>query len=119
MSSSRPSRRETPSEPFGRPSFRPEARARARPSRVRSEIRSRSTSANSAKSVVITFVWMSCLPSTRMFSLRATRGDAALGQRVEDRDDLPEGPAEPRELPDDEAVAGLQDARQLVGRRFL
>ena len=54
LSSSLPSSRETPSEPFGRPSFRPEALALARPSRVRSEIRSRSTSANSAKSVVMT-----------------------------------------------------------------
>ena len=34
-----PSSRETPSEPFGRPSLRPEALALARPSRVRSEIR--------------------------------------------------------------------------------
>ena len=46
MSSSLPLSRETPSEPFGRPSFRPEALALARHSRVRSEIRSRSTSAN-------------------------------------------------------------------------
>ena len=35
VSSSLPSSRETPSEPFGRPSFRPEALALARPSRVR------------------------------------------------------------------------------------
>ncbi len=48
MSSSLPLSRETPNEPFGRPSFSPEALALARPSRVRSEIRSRSTSANSA-----------------------------------------------------------------------
>ena len=52
MSFSLPSSRETPSEPFGRPSFRPEDLALARPSWVRSEIRSRSTSTNSAKSVV-------------------------------------------------------------------
>ena len=50
---------------FWRPSFRPEALARARPSRVRSEMRSRFTSANSASKVVMSFVWMSCLPSTR------------------------------------------------------
>ena len=72
MSSSLPSSRETPSEPFGRPIFLPEDLAFARPSRVRPEIRSRSTSANSAKSVVMTLVWMSRLPSTRMFSLSAT-----------------------------------------------
>ena len=35
-------------------------------------IRSRSTSANSAKSVIMTLVWMSRLPSTRIFSLSAT-----------------------------------------------
>ena len=33
ISSSLPSSRETPSDPFGRPSFRPEDLARARPSR--------------------------------------------------------------------------------------
>ena len=37
MSSSLPLSRETPSEPFGRPSFRPEDLAWARPSRVRSQ----------------------------------------------------------------------------------
>ena len=51
-----------------------------------------------------------------MFSLllEGDEGDAALGQRVEDGHDLPEGPAEPRKLADHEAVAGLEDARQLV-----
>ena len=78
ISSSLPSSRETPSEPFGRPSFRREDLARARPSRVRSEMRSRSTSANSAKSVVMTLVWMSRLPSTRMFSFSATKATPAL-----------------------------------------
>ena len=45
---------------------------------MRSEIRSRSTSANSAKSVVMTLVWMSGLPSTRMFSRTSNRGLFAL-----------------------------------------
>ena len=49
-----------------------------------------------------------------MFSLERHEGDAALGQRVEDGHDLPQRPAEPRELADNEAVAGLEDARQLV-----
>ena len=56
MSSSLPLSRETPNEPFGRPSFLPEDLALARPSRVRSEIRSRSTSANNAKRVVMTII---------------------------------------------------------------
>ena len=38
----------------------------------------RSTSANSAKSVVMTFDWMSRLPSTRMFSFSATKAMPAL-----------------------------------------
>ena len=55
---------------------------------MRSEIRSRSTSANSAKSVVMTFVWMSRLPSTRMFALSCYEGDASLREGVEDGHDL-------------------------------
>ena len=41
-------------------------------------------------------------------------GDAGPGEGVPDGHDLPPPPAEPRELADDEAVAGLEDARQLV-----
>ena len=95
MSSSLPSSRETPNEPFGRPSFRPEALAWARPSRVRSEIRSRSTSANNANRVVMTLVWMSRLPSTADVLLHRHEGDACLGEGVEDGDDLTQRPAEP------------------------
>ena len=62
------------------PSFRPEALALARPSRVRSEIRSRSTSANSAKRVVMTLVWMSRWPSMRMFSFIATKATPAVAR---------------------------------------
>ena len=80
MSSSLPLSRETPNEPFGRPSFRPEDLALARPSGVRSEIKSRSTSANNAKSVVMTLVWMSRWPSTRMFSFIATKATPALAR---------------------------------------
>ena len=60
-----------PASPSGARASGPEDLPRARPSGVRSEIRSRSTSVNSAKSVVMTFVWMSRLPSTWMFSLSA------------------------------------------------
>ena len=49
-----------------------------------------------------------------MFSFRATEGDARLGEGVEDGDDLPQRPAEPGEFADDQAVARLQGARQLV-----
>ena len=48
---------------------------------MRSEIRSRSTSANSAKSVEdMTLVWMSRSPTTRMFSLSATKATPALAR---------------------------------------
>ena len=62
----------------------------------------------------MTFVWNVLLALDPDVLLEGHEGDAALGQRVEDRHDLPEGPGEPRELADDEAVAGLEDARQLV-----
>ena len=110
MSSSLPLSRETPNEPFGRPSFWPEALALARPSRVRSEIRSRSTSANSAKRVVMTLVWMSRWPSMRMFSFIATKATPS----VEDGDDLTQRPTEPGEFADDQTVAALEDVHQLV-----
>ena len=47
-------------------------------SRVRSEIKSRSTSANRAKSVVITLLWRSCLPSIRICSLMAMKAMLSL-----------------------------------------
>ncbi|MDE2813347.1 MAG: hypothetical protein OXM01_09995 [Gemmatimonadota bacterium] len=46
--------------------------------------------------------------------LEGHEGDAAPGQGVENGHDLPQRPAEPREPADDEAVAGPEDARQLV-----
>ena len=114
ISSSLPSSRETPSEPFGRPSFRPEALARARPSRVRSEIRSRSTSANSAKSVVNDLRLDVALALDPDVLLERHEGDPSLGEGVEDGHDLTQRPAEPRELADDQAVAALQGIRQIV-----
>ena len=62
----------------------------------------------------MTFVWMSRLPSTRMFSLSAMKATPCLGESVEDGHDLTQRPAEPRELADDQAVAAAEDARQLV-----
>ena len=77
----------------------------ARPSRgALGESRSRSTSANSAKSVVTTFVWMLLLPSTWMFSFERREGAAGLGGGVEDGDDLTQRPTEPQEFADDQAV---------------
>ena len=80
----------TPREPFR--AAEPPARGLGpgKASRVRSEIRSRSTSANSAKSVVMTFVWMLLLPSTRMFSLSATKATPALARASRMGDRLPD-----------------------------
>ena len=80
----------TPREPFR--AAEPPARGPGpgKASRVRSEIRSRSTSANSAKSVVMTFVWMLLLPSTRMFSLSATKATPALARASRMGDRLPD-----------------------------
>ena len=46
--------------------------------------------------------------------LQGHEGDSRLGEGVEDGDDLPQRSAEPGEFTDDQAVAGLQGARQFV-----
>ena len=114
ISSSFPSRRDTPSDPFGRPSVLPEALAFARPSRVRSEIRSHSTSANSANSVVMTLVWISRLPSTRMFSLIGDERDARLCEAVKDGGEQAERAPEPGKFAHDKAVAALENTDQFI-----
>ena len=114
MSSSLPSSRETPSEPFGRPSFWPEALALARPSRVRSEIRSRSTSAEQREERGHDLGLDVTLALDADVLLERHEGDARLGEGVEDGDDLPQRPTEPGEFADDQAVAVLEDAHQLV-----
>ena len=70
ISSSLPSSRETPSEPFGRPSFRPEDLARARPSRVRSEIR-RFLELGVSKTAIAKLTGVS---RTALYSFMNTRG---------------------------------------------
>ena len=114
MSSSRPSSRETPSEPFGRPSFRPEALARARPSRgaLRDQVALDLGEQREQRRHDLRLDVLLALDPDVL--LQRHEGDAAFGQRVKDGHDLPQRPAEPRELADDEAVAGLEDARQLV-----
>ena len=77
---------------------------------MHSEIRSRSTSANSANDLRLE-VMLALDPDVL---LEGHEGDAAPGQGVENGHDLPQRPAEPREPADDEAVAGPEDARQLV-----
>ena len=52
-----------------------------------------------------------------MFSFSATKATPAFGEGVEDGDDLPQRPAEPRELADDQVVAALEDVHQLVEAR--
>ena len=70
--SSLPSSRETPSEPLRAAELPARGLGPGEALASTLGIRSRSTSANSAKSVVMTLVWMSRLPSTRIFSLSAT-----------------------------------------------
>ena len=49
-----------------------------------------------------------------MFSFRATKATPALARASRTVDDLTQRPAEPGEFADDQAVAGLEGARQLV-----
>ena len=58
---------------------------------MRSEIRSRSTSANSAKSVVMTLVWDVALALDADVLLQRHEGDAGLGEGVEDGDNCRAG----------------------------
>ena len=62
----------------------------------------------------MTLVWMSRLPSTRMFSFNATKAMPGLSEGVEDGGDLTQRPTETREFADDQAVAALEDVHQLV-----
>ena len=114
ISSSLPSSRETPSEPFGRPSLRPEALALARPSRVRSEIRSPLDLGEQREQRGHDLGLDVALALDADVLLQRYEGDAGLGERVEDGDDLTQRPAEPREFADDEAVAALEAVEQLV-----
>ena len=71
---------------------------------VRSAIKSRSISAKSPNSVIMTFVWRSWVPLSRMFSLMAT-SCTLLEEAVHQLDDLPHTPPEARELANQDQVA--------------
>ena len=114
ISSCLPSSRETPSEPFGRPSFRPEARglgetlAGAFGDQVpldlgeQREERGHDLGLDVARALDADVL------------LERDEGDAGLGEGVEDGDDLTQRPAKPREFADDQAVSALEDAHQFI-----
>ena len=114
ISSSLPSSRETPSEPFGRPSLRPEALALARPSRVRSENQVALDLGEQREQGGHDLGLDVALALDADVLLQGHEGDARLGEGVEHGDDLTQRPAEPGEFADDQTVAGLQGVRQLV-----
>ena len=82
---------------------------------MRSEIRSRSTSANSPDSVVMTLVWKSCLPSTRMFSLIAMKATPAFTKPSRTVTIWPsERPSLKSSLTTRQAVAAVENADQFT-----
>ena len=103
-----------PKAPLGRPSRFPLALAAASPSLVRSEIRSRSTSANNPNRAIMTLVRRSCLPSNSMALLDGDEADIAPDQGLHDLDHLREAAAEPRQLADQQPVAGLERPQHFV-----
>ena len=114
ISSSLPSSRETPSEPFGRPSFRPEALAQgealagALGDQVALDLGEQREERGHDLGLDV------ALALDADVLLQRHERDAGLGERVEDGHDLTQRPAEPGEFADDQVVAGLQGARQLV-----
>ena len=114
MSSSLPLSRETPNEPFGRPSFRPEVLALARPPRVRSEIKSRSILGEQREERDHDLGLDVGFALDADVLLHRHEGDAGLGEGVEDGDDLTQRPTEPGEFADEQTVAALEDVHQLV-----
>ena len=110
MSSSLPLSRETPNEPFGRPSFRPEVLALARPPRVRSEIKSRSILGEQREERDHDLGLDVGFALDADVLLHRHEGDAGLGEGVEDGDDLTQRPTEPGEFADDQTVASMESS---------
>ena len=108
MSSSLPSRRETPSEPFGRPSFRPEALAGALGDQVALDLGEQREEGGHDFGLDV------ALALNADVLLHRHEGNACLGESVEDGDDLTQRPTEPGEFADDQTVAALEDVHQFV-----
>ena len=118
ISSSLPSSRETPSEPFGRPSFRPrgprpgEALAGALGDQVALDLGEQREQGDHDLGLDV------ALALDADVLLQGHEGDARLGEGVEDGDDLTQRPAEPGEFADDQTVAaaaGRSSARPAGG----
>ena len=114
MSCSLPSSLDVPKAPLSRPSSFPLALAAASPSLVRSEIRSRSTSGKQSEqgdhhlgSQVLLAVELDRI-------LDGDEADLAPDQGLHDLDHLREAAAEPRQLADQQAVAGLERPQHFV-----
>ena len=96
MSSSLPLSRETPNEPFERPSFRPE------------DLGEQGEEGGHDFGLDV------ALALDADILLHRHEGDACLGEGIEDGNDLTQRPTEPREFADDQTVAALEDVHQLV-----
>ena len=105
-----PSSRETPSEPFGRPSFRPEepglgeALAGAFGDQITLDLGEQREEGGHDLGLDVA----RALDADVL--LERHEGDAGLGEGVEDGDDLTQRPTEPREFADDQAVASMKSS---------
>ena len=114
ISSSLPSSRETPSEPFRAPELAAggpglgEALTGALGDQVALDLGEQREQRGHDLGLDVT------LALDADVLLQRHEGDAGLGERVEDGDDLTQRPAEPGEFADDQAVAALEAVQQLV-----
>ncbi|MCY4587620.1 MAG: hypothetical protein OXB98_16410, partial [Bryobacterales bacterium] len=104
MSSSLPLSRETPNEPFGRPSFLPEALAGALGDQVALDLGEQREEGGHDFGLDI------ALALDADVLLYRHEGDACLGEGSEDGDDLTQRPTEPGEFADDQTVAALSES---------
>ena len=103
-----PSRRETPSEPFGHPSLRPEALAGAFGYQVALDLGEQCEQRGHDLGLEV----LLSLDADAL--LEGHKGDSRLAECIEDSDDLAQRSTEPGEFADDEAVAALEADDQLV-----